>query len=430
MNEEMIKKARSFLKDFKGDCYIFGMDCLKNIGNLAKKLGIKALLIISKKEWAKELRHNILNYLNNANIDILKIIDSTRPNAPMEDVYRLQDEIVYLKPEMIIVVGGGSTIDAAKAASILSTYSPDKHDIEPFFGIDKVTDIKKKTGKIITPVLAVQVTASSGSHLTKYSNVTNVKANQKKLIIDDEIIPKFAIFDYDITKSMGKSLTADGALDGIAHCLEVYYGISESNININKIKEISLLGIKMIVDTLPKSLEKLKNSKYREILGLGTDLGGYALMLGGTNGAHLTSFSLIDILSHGRACAILNPYYTVFFAPAIRKHLEELVKIYHKYINKDININIINSRELGEIVAKGMINFSREIGFPVRLSEVKGFNNTHIDNAISAAKNPQLEMKLKSMPIPLKASQIEEYMRPILEAANTGDISIIKNLSE
>ncbi len=41
-------------------------------------------------------------------------------------------------------------------------------------------------------------------------------------------------------------------------------------------------------------------------------------MIGGTNGAHLTSFSLVDILSHGRACGLMNPYYTVFFAPAIQ----------------------------------------------------------------------------------------------------------------
>ena len=56
-------------------------------------------------------------------------------------------------------------------------------------------------------------------------------------------------------------------------------------------------------------------------MGLATDLGGYSIMLGGTNGGHLTSFSLVDILSHGRACAIMNPYYVVFFAPAIEEPL-------------------------------------------------------------------------------------------------------------
>ena len=54
-------------------------------------------------------------------------------------------------------------------------------------------------------------------------------------------------------------------------------------------------------------------------------------MIGGTNGAHLTSFSLVDVLSHGRACAMMNPYYTVFFGPAIQPQLRLLGKIYEKY---------------------------------------------------------------------------------------------------
>lgn len=55
---------------------------------------------------------------------------------------------------------------------------------------------------------------------------------------------------------------------------------------------------------------------------MATDFGGYAIMLGGTNGRHLTSFSLIDILSHGRACIMMNPYYTVFYSPAVQGPLK------------------------------------------------------------------------------------------------------------
>lgn len=51
-------------------------------------------------------------------------------------------------------------------------------------------------------------------------------------------------------------------------------------------------------------------------------------MVGGTNGGHLTSFSLVDVLSHGRACAMMNPYYTVFFGPAIEDPLRMLGEIY------------------------------------------------------------------------------------------------------
>ena len=82
------------------------------------------------------------------------------------------------------------------------------------------------------------------------------------------------------------------------------------------------------------------------------------------------------------------------------------------------------------MLAKGMINLSRKVGFPTTLAELPGFSDEHIERAISAAKNPQLEMKLKNMPIPLDASMVEEYMRPILSAATTGDFGLIRNIQQ
>ena len=63
-------------------------------------------------------------------------------------------------------------------------------------------------------------------------------------------------------------------------------------------------------------------------------------------------------------------------------------------------------------------------------NDIEGFTDGNTERAISAAKNPQLEMKLKNMPIPLNVSLLDECMRPILEAAKFGDLSIIKNLED
>jgi len=79
-------------------------------------------------------------------------------------------------------------------------------------------------------LIAIQTAASSGSHLTKYSNVTDPVVGQKKLIVDEAIIPTKALFDYQVTTSMPPALTIDGALDGIAHCLEVFEGVSEKKL--------------------------------------------------------------------------------------------------------------------------------------------------------------------------------------------------------
>ena len=75
-----------------------------------------------------------------------------------------------------------------------------------------------------------------------------------------------------------------------------------------------------------------------------------------------------------------------------------------------------------------MIALSKEIGFPTTLNEVPGFSDEHINRCLEAAKNPKLESKLKNMPVPLTADQIDEYMGSVLAAAKDGDMSLIKNL--
>jgi hypothetical protein len=74
-----------------------------------------------------------------------------------------------------------------------------------------------------------------------------------------------------------------------------------------------------------------------------------------------------------------------------------------------------------------MLALSRAVGVPTRLADVDGFSPDHIARALQAAKNPQLEMKLQSMPVPLSADTVEDYMRPVLEAARTGDFSLIED---
>jgi len=72
-------------------------------------------------------------------------------------------------------------------------------------------------------------------------------------------------------------------------------------------------GIRLVCEYLPRVMRNPCDNKAHEAIGLAMDLGGYAIMLGGANGTHLTGFSLIDGLSHGRTCAIMHPYYTVLF---------------------------------------------------------------------------------------------------------------------
>ncbi|MEM3194167.1 MAG: iron-containing alcohol dehydrogenase, partial [Candidatus Bathyarchaeia archaeon] len=291
-----------------------------------------------------------------------------------------------------------------------------------YFGTGLVS--AKSGGKKI-PLIAIQTASSSASHLTKYSNVTDMKTLQKKLIVDESIVPRASIFQYDITKSMPPDLTKDGALDGISHCWEVWMGAT-GKANYERISEVAYTGIKLIVEALPRALENGEDLEARYALGLGTDLGGYSIMLGGTSGAHLGSFSLIDVLTHGRACAILNPYYTILFSSAIQDQLRRVAKIYVDNGYMDEKSLKLEGRKLAEAVAEGMIEFSRRINFPTTLREA-GVTEKHIERMVNAAKDPQLRMKLENMPIPIRAElgDVDRLMKPTLEAAYSGDFSLI-----
>ncbi len=416
-------RASELLRQFKGDNYAFGLDVLDETGPLAASLGRCALVITGSSAEATDKVTASLQQ-NGVALAGGRVVSGARPNAPQEDVYRLQGHILHCKPDCVVVIGGGSGIDAAKAAIVLASLGSYSPEIETYFGTNRVTEVLDETGRALMPLLAVETASSSGAHLTKYSNVTDPEAGQKKLIVDEAIVPPKAVFDYALTTTMPAELTADGAVDGMAHCLEVFYGIQEPNFQL--CQEITEVALGLILKYTKQALDAPDDLQAREALGLATDLGGYAIMVGGTNGAHLTSFSLIDAASHGRACGLMNPYYTVFFAPAIEEQLRVVGSAFAEagFISEDLTA--LRGTELGLAVARGMVAFHKSIGLPTTLNELQGFSEAHIERALTAAKNPQLEMKLKNMPIPLHAGLVDEYMRPLLLAAKSGNFSEIK----
>jgi len=416
--------ARQLIYEFKADRYQHGLDVLPCVGTAVADLGRRIALVRDSFPGYDRYLEIVLQSLSSAGIELLGEMAGAAPNAPREDVARITAEIEALHPDAVISFGGGSTIDATKAAIVLASLGG---SIDDYFGTGLVTQALERSGKKLIPHLAIQTAASSAAHLTKYSNITDLKTKQKKLVVDGAIVPERAIFDYICTFGAPPSLTADGALDGVSHCLEVLYS-AVGKPEYGKIEPVALEGIRLIVQYLPRVIEDPKDAEAREALGLGTDLGGYAIMLGGTNGAHLTSFSLVDILSHGRACAMMNPYYTVFFAPAVQDALKKIGEIYQEAGYIDAEISTLSGRDLGIAVAEAMLAFEKSIGFPTRLKEVPGFTDEHITRALSAAKNPQLRMKLENMPVPLTEEMVDEYMGLVLLAAREGELAVIKNV--
>jgi alcohol dehydrogenase len=420
---DLFKIARDLLGEFKGHTYRFGNRVLPEAGGVVGSAGKRAVLIRSGFYGIESYLDILRDSFAGANVHLPAEVRGAAPNSPREDLLRIASELERADPDVIVSFGGGSTIDVTKAAEVLRTLGG---TIDDYFGTGLVTKRLQTTGRKLTPHIAIQTAASSAAHLTKYSNITDLRTGQKKLIVDEAIVPAYAVFDYTVTHNAPAALTADGAMDGLSHILEVFYG-AVGKPHYGRLSQIAELGITLIVTSLPKLKTNPQDTTAREALCLATDLGGYAIMLGGTNGGHLTSFSLVDILTHGRACALMNPYYTVFFAPAVEGPLRVVGGVLKNagYISQ--NLAPLHGRDLGLAVANGMFAFARAIGFPTTLAEVPGFTRGHIDRALTAAKNPQLKMKLENMPVPLAAERIDDTMGPILEAAVTGDVTLIKN---
>lgn len=435
--KENIENAKKILKGWKGESYTFGENVLGTTGKYARQYGKKAALVVTElgQAWIEKPLEQVKASLE-ANQVTFQLINGAKPNAPREDVYRISHQVARYKADVIVALGGGSTVDAGKAAAVLNTYAPsevkevlganpaDADSIEPYFGVGTVTKVREKTGRAVMPVVAVQTASSSGAHLTKYSNITDPVTGQKKLIVDEAIVPPSSVFDYRLTLDSPMSLTLDGGLDGIAHAWEVFMG--STGPAFDKVKDVAELCLRLIVYGLQRIKKDKKDLEGRIALGLGTDLGGYSIMLGGTSGPHLGSFSLIDILSHGRACALLNPYYTVLFAPVVQNQLKIAADVFKEagYISADLKN--LGGRSLGLAVAKGMIAFAKDLSFPITLKEA-GATREHIERMLTAAKNPQLKMKLQNMPTPMDAEKgdVDRLMKPVLEAAYSGDLSLI-----
>jgi len=273
----------------------------------------------------------------------------------------------------------------------------------------------------------VQTASASAAHLTKYANITNMATMQKKLFIDEAVVPPVAVFDYLATLTMPEKFTKVGAFDGICHLLEVYFGVADTHPRAETVAALAPTGLELIIAALPDAVEEPGDEAAREAIGLGTDLGGYAIMVGSTNGPHLNSFSLVDVMDHGEATALLLPYYTAFFAPAIQDRLLVVGGVYRKYgyVDKAVELKKVPAAELGTVVGRAMARLAQDVGFPTKLDDVEGFGDEHVERMLAAAKDPSLASKLQGMPIPMKPEEVDRYMGSVLEAARTGDFTRI-----
>jgi len=407
--ERWIAEAEKILKAWEPTRIHFGEGAALRVGEVVKRYGDRTLLIIGKGSIKKPgALDRVIRSLEKNSVSY-EMVEGVEPNPSKETVYRIVYHLLAGNFNSLLAIGGGSVIDAAKAAGILGTIKGG--EIDDYFGVGMVS---KKTKRIMD-LIAIPTTSGTGSELTKFSVITDTWLHVKKLIFDIAIIPAEAIVDPELTYSCETHVSRVTGLDAMTHLMEGYFNNIDDPVD-PKANQRALIGLKLVLEGLPRVLKDGQDREARRMMSLASTLGGSVLFYKQAGLPHLNSFSWSNVMDHGEAAAVMLPYYTAYYAPSISEKIKKVATI----------MGIPESRNMTEDFVGGLFDFYRKIDFPLTLKGFKNFSEDLIDKAVRDAS--QNRMKLEASPRPVPPERSDEVLRTIIEGAYQGTIEKIVDL--
>ncbi|RLE15445.1 alcohol dehydrogenase [Candidatus Aerophobetes bacterium] len=277
----------------------FGSQAIERIGEETKKLGRKALVVSTIRNFARET--GILKKIEKRGVKVV-LFEEVESNPSIETVEKGADLSKRERCDVIIGVGGGSSIDTAKGIAVLST---NPGPLTHYLGRDKVKNPP-------LPIIAIPTTAGTGSEVGLYAAfVNNEKVPPRKETIGDRLIfPKVALFDPQLTLSLPLPATADSGVDALSQAIESYISKRSSNLT----EMLALKAVELLAQYLPKVMKNPKNLEFRSFCLYASLLQGIAIAQTGTVLVHAMSFGLTPEfgISHGKAVGILLPWVCKF----------------------------------------------------------------------------------------------------------------------
>ncbi len=407
--EKIIKEAERMLKIWTPTKIQFGEGTSAHVGETAKRYGERVLLILGRGSIRKSgmldrilqsLEKNLLNY---------GVVEGVEPNPSKETVYRVTYHLLAKNFNLLLAIGGGSVIDAAKAAGILGTIK--EGEVDQYFGVGMVSQKVKK----IMNLIAVPTTSGTGSELTKFSVITDTHLRVKKLISDPAIVPSGAIIDPELTYSCGTHISRVTGLDTMTHLMEGYFNNVDDGID-PEANHRALIGLNLVFEGLPRVLRDGQDKEARRMMSLASALGGTVLYYKQAGLPHLNSFSWSGVMDHGEAVAVMLPYYSAYYAPFIREKIKRVAEL----------MGIQDSKDITRAFVKGLFEFYRKIDFPLTLKEFKDFSEDLITKAVD--EGSQNRVKLDASPRPIPREKSKEILHTIIEGAYWGNIGKILDL--
>ena len=236
-----------------------------------------------------------------------EIFADVEPDPSFETIKRGVAAMNSFQPDVIIALGGGSAIDAAKGMWLF--YEHPDADVE---GMKlKFMDIRKRTYKfpklgVKSKMVAIPTTSGTGSEVTSFAIISDKEKNMKYPLADYELTPDVAIIDPDLVMTLPKAITADTGMDVLTHAIEAYV----SNMASDYTDGLSEKAVELVFNNLQEAYEHGDNKQAREKMHNASCIAGMAF----TNAFLGLNHSIAHKLGgefhipHGKANAIILPY--------------------------------------------------------------------------------------------------------------------------
>lgn len=289
---------------------VFGNGRIAEIGQIALRYGKKALLVTMPEFSAiKPVYDKVKESLEQAGVAWYQF-DGVIPNPTTDVITEGAKMAKEYGVEVVIGLGGGSSMDTAKAIAVEATHPGTAFDYNCH------TD---GPGPQTLPIIAIGTTAGTGSQTTPCAVLTRTADKDKSAIWHRNIFPKVAIVDPEATATMPKSVTAQTGFDAFCHNFEAYISVKSNPL----VEAMALDAIRIIAEYLPRAYEDGGDMEAREKMAWADTLGGLTNASAGVTLPHGLGMQIgghCPHVSHGCALAIQYPQFTRYtWKYAVRK---------------------------------------------------------------------------------------------------------------
>ena len=330
-----------------------GKGAIQEIAGEVTSRGLKKALLCTDPDLLKfGVTKKVTDVLDAAGL-AYQVYSEIKPNPTIENVKDGVEAAKAAQADYIIAIGGGSSMDTAKAIGIIVT-NPEFADVRSLEG---TADTKNPC----LPIIAVPTTAGTAAEVTINYVITDVEKNRKFVCVDPHDIPVVAIVDPDMMASMPKGLTAATGMDALTHAIEGYItkGAWElSDMFHLKAIEIIAKSLRGAVENTPKGREGMALGQY--IAGMGFSNVGLGIVHSMAHG-----LSALYDTPHGVACAIILPTGLEYNKPVAGKRYRAIGKAMQVP-----GIDNMTDEEAADATIAAVKQLSLDVGIPQNLNGI------------------------------------------------------------